>query len=81
MAVLSLVAHLNRDTVELFESMSELSKHNEVRDVMLAFIGPDGQERVAMTGIYRHNSAEALKAVLALSAYLTQTEAKVRGAP
>lgn len=78
--VLKLVKSSNRQTIELFEGLSELARLEEVDDVIVCYRKRGNPVSIATTGTYR-DAAEALRAVMKVSVYLTQLEDQVRGAP
>lgn len=82
MAVLKLVRHSNRETVTLLDGLSELAQRDEVDDVIICYRSrKGGQMKIARTGLYRAQPAEALRAIMQVSVYLTGIEDQVRGTP
>lgn len=81
MAVLSLVKYVNRDTVEALECLLALAKQGELGGTAIYYRETGGHEDAIFTGIYRRNSAEALKASMLMSRHLTGVEERARGRP
>lgn len=81
MAVLSLVKHASKDIVEALESLLELARKGELRGLAIYYRETGGHEDAVFTGIYRTNVAEAVKAAMLMSVYLTRHEERARGKP
>lgn len=79
--ILKLVRTSNRETLQLLEALSELARHEEVDDVLICYRKRGDAMRFATTGSYGASTAEALRAIMKVSVYLTEMEDQVRGAP
>lgn len=79
--ILKLIKSSNHDTVELLEALTELARHEEVDDVVICYRKRGSPPRIARTGSYGTSAAEALRAIMKVSVYLTEIEDQVRKGP
>jgi len=73
MAVIRLCRYRDRETKALLANLSGLAEH-EGGSAVVIYRRPDGDERVALTGIYKADPSKALKATMQLSIALTTDE-------
>jgi hypothetical protein len=60
--VFSLVKYTARDTIAVLRALLELALSGKLRGVAICYRDTEGNEEVALTGIYRNNSAYAVNA-------------------
>lgn len=80
MAILSLVKQCNEDTVEVLECLLSLARRGELRGTSIYYRDISGHEDAIFTGMFRNN-AEALKAAMLTSMFLTRQEEQARSKP
>lgn len=71
--VLWLVERSNRETVRMLGALHAEAEHKEVDDVVVIY-RKNGRERFVLTGRYRTNRAEAVKAAVRMKHRLMQAE-------
>jgi hypothetical protein len=72
--VLSLVRTTNTDTIQLFESLSNEARRDEITDACIAYRTRSGRLDVAFSGRYRRDPAQAVHAAMTLVLRLAQHE-------
>lgn len=80
MAVVRLVRRSD-ETVETLEWMLQQAKRGKLKDFVGSFRNERGEHFSAYTGVYRADSAKALKAVMRMSISLTNAHDAVFGSP
>lgn len=80
MPVVSIFQRRDHETKELLSSLKVIADHMG-GSVLTVYRSPDGWERVYMTGVFRSDPAQALRAAMRISITLTKEEEAVRGRP
>lgn len=80
MTVVSLVKHRGRETQDLIASLGVIAEHYG-GSVLAVYRSPDGWEKVVASGVFRADTAKALRAAMKISVALTKEEEIFRGEP